>query len=51
MILTRSLWSFIKIYFIKLGFLNGWPGFLIAFSNLEGAFYKHAKLLEKNRES
>jgi len=50
MILIRSLWTFIKIYFLKLVFLNGWPGFLIALANAEGTFYKYAKLLEKERD-
>jgi len=43
----RGLWSFIRIYFLKRGFLDGWPGFVIAFSNLEGVFYRYAKLCEK----
>ncbi|MGH8477013.1 MAG: glycosyltransferase family 2 protein [Methylococcales bacterium] len=41
--LLRGLWSFFKHYFLKLGFLDGWPGFVIAFGNFEGTFYKHAK--------
>lgn len=47
-VLAHAIWTFIKIYFLNLGFLDGWPGFLIAFSNSEGTFYKYAKLLEKN---
>jgi len=43
----RGLWSFIRIYFLKRGFLDGWPGFVIAFSNLEGVFYRYAKLCER----
>jgi len=43
----RGLWSFIRIYFLKLGLLDGWAGFVIAFSNLEGVFYRYAKLCEK----
>jgi len=42
----HALWTFIRLYFIKLGMLDGWPGFLIAFSSAEGVFYRYAKLLE-----
>lgn len=41
--LLRGLWSFLKHYLFKLGFLDGWPGFVIAFGNFEGTFYKNAK--------
>ena len=43
----RGLWSFFRIYILKLGFLDGWAGFVIAFSNLEGVFYRYAKLCER----
>ena len=33
----HGMWAFIKHYFIKLGCLDGWAGFVIAFGNLEGA--------------
>ncbi len=42
----HGLWSFIKHYIIKLGFLDGGPGFVIAFGNFEGTFYRYIKLLE-----
>ncbi|MDQ6982040.1 MAG: glycosyltransferase family 2 protein, partial [Mariprofundus sp.] len=45
--LSRALWSFVRIYILKLGFLDGWAGFVIAFSNLEGVFYRYAKLCER----
>jgi glycosyltransferase involved in cell wall biosynthesis len=45
----RALWTFVRIYLLRLGFLDGWAGFVIAFGNLEGAFYKYAKLSEVNR--
>ena len=47
--LFRGLWSFIRIYVLKLGFLDGWAGFVIAFSNLEGVFYRYAKLCERRK--
>ena len=42
----HGLWSFIKHYIFKLGFLDGGPGFVIAFSNFEGTFYRYIKLNE-----
>ncbi len=44
--LSHGLWSFFHIYIIKKGFLDGWPGFIIALGNFEGTFYKYAKLME-----
>lgn len=44
--LYRGVWAFIKHYVFKRGFLDGWPGFVIALSNFEGTFYRHAKLYE-----
>jgi len=41
----HSIWTFIRIYFLKLGFLDGWSGFLIALANFEGTFYRYAKLI------
>jgi len=44
--LIHGAWSFIKHYIFKLGFLDGVPGFIIAFGNFEGTFYRYIKLLE-----
>ena len=44
--LIHGLWSFTKHYFFKLGFLDGGPGFVIAFGNFEGTFYRYMKLTE-----
>jgi glycosyltransferase involved in cell wall biosynthesis len=44
--LGRGFWSFCKLYFLKLGILDGWPGFVIAVGNFEGTFFKYAKLHE-----
>ena len=49
--MARATWIFIKIYFLKRGFLDGWAGFIIAFSNFEGTFYRYVKLLEKGRNN
>jgi len=45
--LFHGLWSFLKHYFFKLGLLDGVPGFVIAFANFEGTFYRYLKLYEK----
>ena len=44
--LSRGAWAFFHMYFLKLGILDGWPGFIIATGNFEGTFYKYAKLYE-----
>lgn len=44
--LGHALWSFVKHYVFKLGFLDGWAGFVIALGNFEGTFYRYAKALE-----
>jgi glycosyltransferase involved in cell wall biosynthesis len=48
--LAHGIWTFIKHFFIKLGFLDGWAGFVIAFGNMEGAFWRHAKCYETVRD-
>jgi len=42
----HGAWSFFKHYIFKLGFLDGGPGFVIAFGNFEGTFYRYVKLME-----
>jgi glycosyltransferase involved in cell wall biosynthesis len=44
--LFHAIWSFLKHYVAKRGFLDGWAGFVIAFGNFEGTFYKYAKRFE-----
>jgi hypothetical protein len=44
--LTHGVWSFVKHYIFKLGFLDGWAGFVIAMGNFEGTFYRYVKALE-----
>jgi len=45
----HGFWSFIKHYIFKLGFLDGGPGFVIAFGNFEGTFYRYIKLTESQK--
>ncbi|ACM92096.1 lipopolysaccharide core biosynthesis glycosyl transferase WaaE [Nautilia profundicola AmH] len=37
------LWTFFKLYFIKLGFLEGWDGFVIARLYSQYTFWKYVK--------
>ena len=41
--LISPSWIFIKIYFIKLGFLDGWHGFVIAKIYAQYTFWKYTK--------
>jgi glycosyltransferase involved in cell wall biosynthesis len=42
----HGLAAFLKVFVFKLGFLDGWAGFIIAFSGFEATFYRYAKLVE-----
>ncbi len=44
--LVHGLWAFVKHYIFKRGFLDGWPGFVIALGNFEGTFYRYVKAIE-----
>jgi hypothetical protein len=45
--LAHGLGAFFRHYVVRLGFLDGWAGFVIAFSNFEGTFYRYAKYTER----
>jgi glycosyltransferase involved in cell wall biosynthesis len=48
----RPWWRFVRAYFIKLGFLDGYPGFYIAVATAFGGFVRYSRLYEhENRES
>lgn len=40
----HGLWAFIRTYILRLGFLDGWHGFILAVSNAEGTYYRYLKL-------
>jgi glycosyltransferase involved in cell wall biosynthesis len=44
--LAHGIWSFVKHYIFKLGFMDGWAGFVIALGNFEGTFYRYVKAIE-----
>ena len=48
--LGHGAWAFLKHYVFKRGFIDGWPGFVIAFGNLEGTFYRYAKRYEAQHD-
>lgn len=41
----HGLWCFIRGYFIRLGFLDGREGFILAVSNAMGVFYRYVKIV------
>lgn len=43
--ILHGLWTFFRSYVLKLGFLDGREGFIMAFSNAEGCYYRYLKLL------
>lgn len=47
---SHGIWSFIRTYFLRAGFLDGRKGFMLAVSNAEGTYYRYLKLmlLQKN---
>ena len=42
--LGSGLWTFIRVYFLRLGILDGRHGFMLAVLNAEGAYYRYVKL-------
>jgi len=45
----RPGWRFLRAYVIRLGFLDGYPGFYIAWANAFGAFVRYSRLYEVER--
>jgi len=43
--LGHGLWNFIHGYFIKLGFLDGREGLMLALANAEGTYYRYLKMM------
>ncbi|MGD8296500.1 MAG: glycosyltransferase family 2 protein [Desulfobacterales bacterium] len=48
-IVLNPLLTFFKKYFLKLGILDGYPGFMIAIHSAYGKFLKYIKLRELNK--
>ncbi len=47
--ILRGLWTFVRCYFLKAGFLDGREGFILAVSNAEGTYYRYLKLMYLQR--
>ncbi len=43
----RSAWRFARAYFLRLGFLDGYPGFFIAASTAYSTLVRHSRLFER----
>jgi len=41
--IIHGLWSFLRAYIVRLGFLDGREGFLLAVANAEGTYYRYMK--------
>ena len=41
--ITHGIWSFFRAYVLRLGFLDGHAGFLLAVANAEGTYYRYMK--------
>lgn len=49
--IRHSAWAFIRTYFIRLGFLDGKMGFILAISNAETTYYRYLKLAFLNQNN
>lgn len=47
--IVRGLWSFVRTYILRAGFLDGREGFLLAVANAEGTYYRYMKAWLKGR--
>jgi glycosyltransferase involved in cell wall biosynthesis len=47
--ILRGLWTFIRTYLLRGGFLDGREGFLLAVANAEGTYYRYMKAWLKGR--
>jgi len=43
---VRPLWKFFRAYVLRLGFLDGWPGYYIAWMNAFSTVTRYTKVLE-----
>jgi glycosyltransferase involved in cell wall biosynthesis len=45
--LLRPLWRFVRAYFLRLGFLDGFPGFWIAYATSFAVFVRYSRKFEE----
>lgn len=43
--ILHGLWTFLKGYILRRGFLDGKQGFMLAVSNAEGSYYRYIKMM------
>jgi len=48
--LVHGGWAFFRTYFLRLGFLDGREGFMLAVANAEGSYYRYLKLMQLARK-
>jgi glycosyltransferase involved in cell wall biosynthesis len=48
--ILRGWWAFVRTYILRLGFLDGREGFLLAVANAEGTYYRYMKAWLKGRQ-
>ncbi len=49
--IMHGMWTFLRTYIFRAGFLDGREGFMLAVSNAEGTYYRYLKLMVLNREN
>jgi hypothetical protein len=49
--MLHGLWSFVRTYFIRRGFLDGAQGYALAVSNAQGTYYRYIKLWQLNQDA
>jgi len=47
---VRPAWKFVRAYFLRLGFLDGWPGYYIAWVGAFSTVTRYAKVREAGRK-
>lgn len=47
--ILHGLWAFFRTYVLRLGFLDGAHGFMLAVSNAEGSYYRYLKAMKRLR--
>ena len=48
---TRPAWRFFRAYFLKLGFLDGYPGYYIAWANAFAGLVRQSRLYEETHRA
>ncbi|MEO7412961.1 MAG: glycosyltransferase family 2 protein [Opitutaceae bacterium] len=49
-VVFRPLWRFFRAYVLKVGFLDGFPGFYIAWATAFGTFVRYSRLYEEENK-